>query len=209
MQIDIFQIMNNLSKLRPIFHSEADFQHALAWEVHRRFPKDEIRLELPVKSGDRRLHLDLWLSHQKQSIAIELKYKTRILSVPHNDEHYILKNQSAQDIGRYDFLRDLQRLEMVSTNLPNSKGYAILLTNDSSYWSHRPGAQTVDAAFRLNEGRSIHGKLSWDSAASSGTTKSRENPLNLTGTYNVKWQNYSLPDKEPTYGFKYLCFAVP
>ena len=53
MQIDIPKIMNELSKLRPIFHSEADFQHALAWEVHRCFPEAAIRLELPFKAGGR------------------------------------------------------------------------------------------------------------------------------------------------------------
>ena len=36
-------ILTDLAEKRSIFHSEADFQHALAWEMHRR--EYDIRLE--------------------------------------------------------------------------------------------------------------------------------------------------------------------
>jgi len=31
---DIPQVLAELSRRRPIFHSEAGLQHALAWEIH-------------------------------------------------------------------------------------------------------------------------------------------------------------------------------
>lgn len=33
MIFEVAEILSRLAKKRPIFHSEADFQHALAWEV--------------------------------------------------------------------------------------------------------------------------------------------------------------------------------
>lgn len=31
---DVEAVLRDLALKRPIFHSEADFQHAVAWEVH-------------------------------------------------------------------------------------------------------------------------------------------------------------------------------
>ena len=33
--LDIHNLMQGLSYSRPVFHSEADFQHALAWHIHK------------------------------------------------------------------------------------------------------------------------------------------------------------------------------
>ena len=56
--------MRELAQRRPIFHSEADFQHALAWEIHALHTDCQIRLERPVKGIDpsrRRPRVDLWV----------------------------------------------------------------------------------------------------------------------------------------------------
>ena len=39
--------MSELAKLRRIFHSEADFQFALAILLHEMWPELEVRLEIP------------------------------------------------------------------------------------------------------------------------------------------------------------------
>ena len=36
--IQIAQVLSTLAVQRPVFHSEADFQHALAWEIHSCVP---------------------------------------------------------------------------------------------------------------------------------------------------------------------------
>jgi hypothetical protein len=33
------KLMSRLSASRPVFHSEADFHHALAWESHQTWPQ--------------------------------------------------------------------------------------------------------------------------------------------------------------------------
>lgn len=47
--MNLDSLLNQLALKRPIFHSEADFQHTLAWEVHLSHPAAEVRLERPVK----------------------------------------------------------------------------------------------------------------------------------------------------------------
>ena len=50
--IHLYDVLRSLSCQRPIFHSEADFQHALAWLIHLQHPDAIVRLEyrpLPQK----------------------------------------------------------------------------------------------------------------------------------------------------------------
>lgn len=206
--LDIAEILIALAAQRPIFHSEADFQHAFAWEIHRRLPNASIRLEFPVRPLNKQLFLDVWVAQGDAIFAVELKYKTRALSVYIGDEQFALKDQSAQDIGRYDFIKDIQRLEQIVAGRKNVVGYAILLTNDSAYWKPPRDRLTVDASFRLHQGRTLRGTLSWSAAASEGTTRSREQPLRLDGTYRVPWESYSQPSNKSCGSFRYLAIKV-
>ena len=43
--LDIPELMRELARERPLFHSEADFQHALAWRIHETISDCGIRLE--------------------------------------------------------------------------------------------------------------------------------------------------------------------
>lgn len=42
-------VLERLALLRPVFHSEADFQQALAWEVHSIDPSLRVRLAFGSK----------------------------------------------------------------------------------------------------------------------------------------------------------------
>ncbi len=190
--LDIKRLLSSLSDQRPIFHSEADFQHALAWEIHTQFPRANIRLEFPVAQDDKGIYIDMWVVLGGAITAIELKYKTRGLSISAHNELFHLKNQSAQDVGRYDFLKDIQRLEQITSTVEQPfTAYAIFLTNDSAYWNPPRKAETVDADFRIHEGRRVHGILNWKAGASDGTKKNREKSIVLKGLYQFNWQHYS------------------
>lgn len=204
----IGDILSALAKQRPIFHSEADFQHAFAWEIHQRLPAASVRLELPVQVKNQSLHIDVWIAYNDEVLAVELKYKTRGLSIRVGNEKYHLKNQSAQDIGRYDFLRDIQRLEQLGAQHQNFTGYAILLTNDSAYWAKPHRYKTVDADFRLHDGRKIEGVLAWGEKASDGTKKNRERPIELQGKYRLRWTDYSRPSFDSYGEFRSLVVKI-
>ena len=88
--IDFTELLSHLALSRPLFHSEADFQHALAWELHNRIHHAKLRLEFPVRELERQRFLDILLRIEEQEVAIELKYKTRKLAVESRGESFIL-----------------------------------------------------------------------------------------------------------------------
>jgi hypothetical protein len=72
---NIAEWVEALRKSRGVFHSEADFQHALAWAIHVSDPSVHIRLETRPEPG---MRLDLLVSRPElgEHLALELKYLT-------------------------------------------------------------------------------------------------------------------------------------
>jgi len=212
MQFNIEKVLVSLSRDRPVFHSEKDFQFALAWKIHEMYPRAQVRLEKSVvMDGEGDLHhVDIFILMGGKRYAVEVKYTTRKLSCTINGERYCLKNHAAQDIRRYDFLKDVEVLEKIIKNKIADIGFAIFLTNDPGYWNKPRKEHTVDKMFRLHDERIIKGKLQWINA-SKGTMRNREKPIQLNYTYHVKWKLYSYIHekvcKEAT--FKYLILQVP
>lgn len=208
---DIHFVLKRLAEERPIFHSEADFQFALAQQIETLIPECGIRLERPFSLDGPNRYLDLWL--KTPGIAIELKYRTRQLSIEHEGKRFSLKNQSAHDHGRYDFIADIRRIEHIAAKrrmgdgYPFSRGYAVLLTNDHLYWKEgRKG--TFDEAFRIHEGQTLKCTMAWSKRASEGTTKKREQPLSLSGSYELHWEDY-FEHSVVNGKFRYLAVRIP
>ncbi len=113
-------------------------------------------------------------------VAIELKYKT-----DKNEEEY-LNYHGAQDLGRFDFLWDLMRIQILKSCDKNCyrniepivlnandmiAGYSIILTNDDKYWDiKKEGSIKKDKTYPLfknfciGEGQSIDAgiELKWN-----------------------------------------------
>ena len=211
--IDVHAVMTALSQDRPAFHSEADFQHAFAWRIQLWYPDLRIRLEYPFHRQDETIdHLDIVAFDEKGTTAFEMKYKTAPFFAPLKEDVFYLKGHSAQDIGRYDFLRDVYRVERYVAECRNSAGYAILLTNDGAYWNPSNRGRSVCDQFRLTDKRVITGELSWSETAGKGTTKGREVPIRLKGSYTCEWRDYSeFRMSEYTKGcgrFRYLAIGI-
>ena len=208
--LDVNKLVKGLALDRPVFHSEADFQHSLAWHIHEVGLDPRVRLERPVDLNDpqKRIYLDLWLPGS--SVAVELKYRTRKLELGFGGEQFALRDQSAQDTGRYDFLKDVQRLEQLSERPEVRAGLAILITNDPLYWDEPSPdwKETNDAQFRLHEGRTVVGTLSWSPNAAPGAIKGREDPICLKHPYLVRWREYSDPGGEVYRRFRYLAVQI-
>lgn len=211
---DLEKALKSLSEIRKVFHSEADFQFAYAWQLKECFQDAEVRLEFPIchNGASKRLYLDLLLTINGIRYGVELKYKTRLLNLELNGEWYGLKNQSAQDCGRYDFMFDLQRLESFVINDNIDRGIAVFLTNDAGYTSESNNA-TVDEQFRIHDNRVIHSntRLDWRYDASAGTKRGRENSIMLKKDYILKWEDFSYVSdgsKLNNGSFKYLFVDV-
>ena len=78
--IEITNILGELSKNRSVFHSEADFQHALAWVIHEKYPDLTIRLEKRVTLKGKEIYFDIFVFNHSEIVAIEVKYKTKNLN---------------------------------------------------------------------------------------------------------------------------------
>lgn len=183
------EAMRRLSVSRPVFHSEADLQLALAWQIQVDHPEATIRLETrPI--DDLPMYLDLAITVRGIRIAVELKYPTRMLSTTVGGERFHLRNHGAPDVGRYDIVKDVCRVERFLSASAADVGCVIVLTNEPSYWTPGRGG-AADDAFRLHEGRSLSGELAWAARAGSGTTSTREQPLRVAGRYSMTWSGYS------------------
>ena len=211
--IDIDETLKELSGERPIFHSEADFQHALAWKIHEKNLGLNVRLERRIELNEREIYVDIYIFNELSTYLIEVKYKTKEIELEYYNEKFRLKNQSAQDVSRYDFIKDISRLEECVEKLENAYGCAIFLTNDPSYWKEGR-AETKDKDFRIHGEKVLEGELKWKEGTSEGTMKGREEPITLKGEYKLEWKNYSdlsgnKPEKKKKNDkFKYLLVEI-
>ncbi len=202
-KLNIASVLAALTVSRRLFQSEKDFQLHLAWEM--KSLGCEVCLEYDPVCFDGNAAIDI-LVVKPELVAVELKYRTRLFSHESVGHSFALKNHAAEDVSRYDFWKDVWRLETVVHSGKASRGFAIFLTNNRGYW--QPGREgTADAHFRMNEGRLVSGRLAWSPRASEGTMKGREGQIDLRGQYGLRWAEYSkLPGDNGV--FRYLLVEV-
>ncbi|MBR9916753.1 hypothetical protein GYB29_03480 [bacterium] len=198
---DLENILTALADERPLFHSEADFQHALAWHIHENYTDAKVRLEYPAVGSKGRIYLDIYVELGEKRIGIELKYKTKSYEAKIGDDLFKLKNQGAHDVARYDLSSDLMRLEGLLESEQIDYGYVVFLTNDLSYCNDTGRTGRMDEDFRIHENNSLSGILRWAKHTSAGTMKGHENEIQLNGSYHCRWSFYSEGDN---HSFKYL-----
>jgi len=180
--------LSSLSEKREFFYSEADFQFALAWEIQLLYRDASIQLEYPWGSDSgKTAYIDILVELGGQSIPIELKYRKDALYL---DGRLVLPKQGAKDLGCYDCIKDLCRLERyVKLEKACTVGYALWLTNDLSY-TGPPRANAGYSAFSIHEGAEKHGLMQWGGSSGTGTRSKREEPLLLHKKHLVHWQDY-------------------
>jgi hypothetical protein len=186
----IERAMAALATKRPVFHSEADFQHSLAWELHLRMPGADVRLETRL-SPDSSERLDLLFEQDSFRLAVELKYPLEALVADVDSEYFELKSAGAWDIPRFAFIWDVVRLERFVAAGGADAGAAVLLSNANTLWEQRPPrAGAADTNYRLYDGRELAGRLGWTGTAMWWKGKHPEF-VELTGSYLLTWRPYS------------------
>lgn len=134
---DIYHVIMELSKTNPIFHNEQGFQDYLVHKIGMLYPKLKIKFEhKTILDKGHKSYIDILIKNEEGLyIPIELKYRTNKLHCNFDDCTYELSNQSAEDITRYGYLKDISRIEKYSeTEEKFLTGYAIMLTNQSNVW---------------------------------------------------------------------------
>lgn len=201
-------VIDTLRQRRKIFVSEADFQLELAWIIKEQYPQAKVRLEYCPDFAPN-LHLDILVIIDGRWIPIELKYKTKSCRKVVDGEVFNLKNHAAQDISRYLYLKDLQRIEYIRDQAPEFlEGYTVFITNDLSYAKKPLKEDCVYQQFSLEDGITKTGLLDWSAAASEGTKKNCKNPIMLQDNYPLRWQEYSQIDDTKTGTFIYLANKI-
>ncbi|MEV6813505.1 hypothetical protein [Micromonospora sp. NPDC051296] len=186
--VSLDSVMDELRTRRRVFHSEADFQHAFAWAVHRIDEAVSVRLEMRQERAE---YLDLLCCGPNGRTAIEFKYFTAhwVGTDSCLDEQFHLRGHAATDLARRNFVFDIERLERFcrSTVTPTN-GLAILLTNDRRLWDPPPHKRTTrDQEFRVHDGRRLTGTLRWGRDGSHHLPNQRD----LTGDYVLSWRDYT------------------
>lgn len=233
--IDIEKIIKLFGKQQRIFQKEAQFQFELAWELQKQLGEDgKVILEYNscVRKPDdathqkrKRFYSDIIIKDNDNNyIVIELKYKTK----GDNCYNVELTEQGAPDEGRYDYLWDVRRIELLKNrdcgNYDYNKhlgkflgGYAILLTNENQYWERTrkkattSGKETVDIQFSIGHGDKVNGTVDWQTDTPKDWMLSRP-AITFDHPYVFEWNPYyntrKTTSKGRTLEFRYLITKI-
>jgi hypothetical protein len=187
--VDVDSVMDYLRAQRPVFHSEADFQHAFGQVLHELDPTLKIRLEVPQSVGE---VVDLLCFGSSGRTLVEFKHFTaawRGLD-PHTGEQFALAEHAAADLARRNFVFGIHRLErFCRDSLVSTTGLAVLLSNSPGLWSlPRRNQPTRDQEFRIHQGRTLAGSLRWGGERSGFFAA---NQRDLSGIYAIDWRPFS------------------
>jgi hypothetical protein len=189
--LDLLPVIESLRTKRTVFHSEADLQFALAWHIQRLHPAAEVRLEYP-SSLDTNKYIDILVRLDGKAIPIELKYKTKKVSLSVDGESFPLKNHVAHDTGCYDLVKDISRIESMAGTMEGcAYGYVLWVTNDPYYWTGPKSQKAGYVMFSVHEGAVKSGSMRWSEHLGKGTIRGREDALHLRGSYDIRWHEFS------------------
>lgn len=133
---------------KELLFNERDFQMHLATFLRQTGNYDDVDVEYYVPLSELKgyiwnneLRIDVLVRKGPEFLPIELKYKTRTVRkrLPRFGEQVssdieVMKNQGAQDLGKYDFWKDVRRIEIVRDRFKAIKnGMAVFVTNDPAY----------------------------------------------------------------------------
>ncbi|WP_155765936.1 hypothetical protein [Mycobacterium colombiense] len=202
----IAEWMCELAQNRPVFHSEADFQLALALVMTRHGARRvrlerRIRLQKPLRNK-KQLTVDVLATVDNQRIGLELKYpKNAYTGTALSDgepEEYFLRT-GASDVGAADFWHDAERIELLLAENIIDAGASIMLSN-VPYWRSTTLTKTAARAFALCQDRSVGPTtLEWSGKPYSA-------PVELTTQYLCRWRPFSTP---PGGEFRYIILESP
>ena len=132
-----------------LLFNERDFQmHLATWLRNSANCYDDVDVEYYVPCQeldnyvwDSELRLDIVVKKDGEYCPVELKYKTKKVErkISRFDEELagnggVMMKQGAQDLGMYDFWKDVRRVELVRNRFERVKGsLAVFVTNDEFY----------------------------------------------------------------------------
>lgn len=114
----------------------------------------------------------------------------------------MLKNQGAQDIVRYNYWKDVRRIEALRQAYAATiaGGLAVMVTNDPSYQKSPTSGSVGYGPFSIEDGRVVKQPQNCDMSWQNGVSVAKDHPnFQIFGNYSIKWQ--SMPKMN---GFSYI-----
>ena len=199
-QHDIFAFLDSNEEL---LFNERDFQmHLATWLRKSANDYDDVdveyyvpKTELPNYVWDSELRLDIVVKKDGEYCPVELKYKTKKVERQISrfdeildDKVVVMKNQGAQDLGMYDFWKDVRRIELVRNRFAKvNGGLAIFVTNDALYTkASRP--ESNNYLLNMNEG--MHSPIKhWQNENSACAKMKSYKSFEVEKEYSINWHH--------------------
>ena len=199
-QQDVFAFLEGNEEL---LFNERDFQmHLATWLRNSANDYDDVdveyyvpKSELPNYVWDSELRLDIVVKKDGEYCPVELKYKTKKVERQISrfdemldDKVVVMKNQGAQDLGMYDFWKDIRRIELVRNRFEKVKGgLAIFVTNDALYTkASRP--ESNNYLLNMNEG--MHSPIKhWQNENSACAKMNSYKSFEVEKEYSINWHH--------------------
>ena len=196
-QQDVFAFLESNNEL---LFNERDFQmHLATWLRNSANHYDDVDVEYYVpwqKLDDyiwkSELRLDIVVKKDGEYCPVELKYKTKKVERQISrfdeilDNVVVIKNQGAQDLGMYDFWKDVRRVELVRNRFKNVKGgLAVFVTNDPLY-TKKSRENSNNFLFNMDEGK--HSAIKhWQNEDSACAKMKSYKSFEVEKEYSIKW----------------------
>lgn len=206
---DVFAFLKSNEEL---LFNERDFQmHLATWLRGSANAYDDVDVEyyVPVEElkkvgeyvWESELRLDVVVKKDAEYCPIELKYKTKkverqisrfdeVLS----EEVVVMKNQGAQDLGMYNFWKDIRRVELVCKRFKNvNSGLAVFVTNDSYYVKER-NSNRVNNHHLFSMSAGEHGTIKRWQNENSACAKSYKS-FEVDNRYTIQWNERMIEEE--------------
>ena len=167
-------------------YDDVDVEYYVPWQELQKVGKyvweSELRLDIVVKKDD-------------EYCPVELKYKTKKVErkISRFDEDLtsnvvVMKNQGAQDLGMYDFWKDVRRVELVRNRFERVKGgLAVFVTNDEFYVR---GSKKGSNNYLLNITEGEHPPIKhWQNEHSACAKMKAYQSFEVEKAYSIEWHN--------------------
>ena len=203
---DIFAFLESNNEL---LFNERDFQmHLATWLRNSANCYDDVDVEyfVPWQVLDEyiwksELRLDIVVKKDGKYCPIELKYKTKKLErqITRFDEVLsedivVMKNQGAQDLGMYDFWKDVRRVELVCKRFKRvNGGLAVFVTNDKLYTKESKESSN-NYLFNMSAGIAHSKQKHW---ANPESTCAKTHPnFEVEKEYSIEWHTREIDKVE-------------
>ena len=199
-QQDVFAFLESNNEL---LFNERDFQmHLATWLRNSANAYDDVDVEYYVPKSelnnyvwDSELRLDIVVKKAGEYCPVELKYKTKKVERQISrfdemldDKVVVMKNQGAQDLGMYDFWKDVRRVELVRNRFKNVKGgLAVFVTNDQLYTK---ASRQNSNNYLLNMTEGKHSVIKhWQNKDSACAKMKSYKSFEVEKEYSIKWHH--------------------